>query len=379
MSIYPLLHTTTTMKFVCTKENLFSSLALTARAANKTTSLPILSNILLRATKAGLELTATNLEVAVVTTLRGRVEKEGAVAVNARLITEAVSFFPNNQVELDLEGTTLTLRCGKHRTIIRGVVTDDFPVIPEVVGGSEFIVSSLELKRALERVEFAINPDENRPEIAGVYFSAQANKLVVVGTDSYRLAESTTSQVKGSGTKQFIVPLRAAQEVVRVLDNTDEEVKLVVTENQVAWFVGDSKVVSRLVAGQYPDYQQIIPREFSTNVVVGREEFVRAVRAASLFVRAGINDVKLSLDPGQGLMKISSANSQLGENMDELEIKGGGGQPNEIVFNYQYLLDGLQAVGTNQVILEVVNPNSPGVVRPDKEEGYLYIIMPIRQ
>ena len=367
------------MKFICTKENLFSSLSVTSRAANKTTTLPILSNILLRATKTGLELTATNLEVAVVTTLRGRVEKEGVIAVNARLITEAVSFFSANQVEIELEDTNLVLRCGKNRTVIRGTAADDFPVIPEVVGGSEFIIPSQELKQALERVGFAINPDENRPEIAGVYFNVQTDKMVVVGTDGYRLAESVVDKVSGNNTKQFIVPLRAIQEVVRVLDNAPQEIKLVVTDNQVAWLAGDSRVSSRLVAGQYPDYQQIIPREFSTSMVVGREELIRAVRAAGLFVRAGINDVKLGFDPKSKTIKISSTNSQLGENTDELEVKSASGQPNEIVFNYQYLLDGLQAIGTNQVVLEILNSNSPGVIKPHQVGGYLYIIMPIRQ
>jgi DNA polymerase-3 subunit beta len=367
------------MKFTCTKENLFSSLSITSRAANKTTNLPILSNILLRATKTGLELTATNLEVAIVTTLRGRVEKEGVVAVNARLITEAVSFFSSDQVEMELEDTNLVLRCGKHRTVIRGTAADDFPVIPEVTGGSEFTIPSQELKQALERVGFAINPDENRPEIAGVYFNNQTDKLVVVGTDGYRLAESVVDKISGSGAKQFIVPLRAIQEVIRVLDNAPEEIKLVVTDNQVAWFAGDSRVSSRLVAGQYPDYQQIIPRESTTQIVVGRDELVRAVRAAGLFVRAGINDVKLSFEPSAKSVKISSTNSQVGENADELEAKSATGQPNEIVFNYQYLLDGLQAINTPQVVLEILNPSSPGVIKPHQAEGYLYIIMPIRQ
>jgi DNA polymerase III subunit beta len=370
------------MKLSCTQENLYSGLNTVAHVANRSATLPILSNILLRTTKTGLELVATNLEVAVVTIVRGKIEQEGAVAINARLITDSVSLFPKEHVDIELQGTDLILNCGKHHTTIHGTLADEFPVIPELGSGGGITTTAGDLESALTQVVFAINPDENRPEIAGVYFARTAKGMVVVGTDSYRLAECLMTNIGGkTNLDNFIVPLRAAQEVMRVVGGaeSDTEVEIINNETQTLWRLGETKIISRLVSGQYPDYQQIIPKEFTTKTVVPKDEFLRAVRAASLFVRAGINDVKIDIDPQSKIIKVSSTNTQLGENTTEFGLVSGEGGANEIVFNYKYLLEGLQAITTNEVVFEVVGPKNPGVFKPNSEAGYVYIIMPIRQ
>jgi DNA polymerase-3 subunit beta len=370
------------MKLSCTQENLYNGLSVVAHVANRNATLPILSNILLRTTKTGLELVATNLEVAVVTMVRGKIEQEGAVAINARLITESVSLFPKEHVDIELKGTDLVLVCGKHHTTIRGTVADEFPVIPELGGGGGITTTAGDLERALTQVVFAINPDENRPEIAGVYFTSTNKGMVVVGTDSYRLAECLMPNISGkTNLDNFIIPLRAAQEVMRVMGGVEggTEVEIINNETQTLWRLGETKIISRLVSGQYPDYQQIIPKDFVTKVVVLKDELLRAVRAASLFVRAGINDVKIDLDPQNKIIKISSTSTQLGENTTEFNLVSGEGGINEIVFNYQYLLEGLQAITTKEVVFEAVGPKNPGVFKPNNENGYVYIIMPIRQ
>jgi len=369
------------MKFSCTQENLSLGLNLVSRVANRNATLPILSNILLRTTKTGLELIATNLEVAVVTTVRGKVESEGVITISGRLISETVALFPHERVDLTLEEQNLTLQCGRHHTVIRGVAADDFPVIPGVIGENNFTIPASKIRQALNSVSFAVNPEEGRPEIGGVYIKASPNSLVVVGTDSYRLAEYTINDVVGiKNSHQLIVPLRTINEVARVLEGAgEEEVRVAVNDNQIAWEVGDTKIISRLVAGQYPDYQQIVPQNTVTKITVARDELLRAVRGASLFVRAGINDVRLGFDPNKQLLQISATNSQVGETTTELAPQSISGQVGDIVFNYHYLIDGLQALSTKDVTLELVNSTSPGVLRPTNQTDYLYIIMPIRQ
>ncbi len=348
-----------------------------SHVAARGAGLPILSNVLLRATPGGLELTATNLEVAIVTTIRGKTDGAGSITIQGRLLTEAVGLLPKERVDLELDGTTLAIACGKSRTVVRGVPADDFPVIPEVVGGTKINTEAAGLARGLDGVMFAINPDEGRPEISGVYVSARDNKMVLVGTDSYRLAEKTMPY-QGSEFQGFILPLRAAQEVSRVLAQSPEAtLELTVSENQALWQVGDTRIVSRLIAGQYPDYQQIIPQSFATTTKLNRNSLTQAVRGASLFVRSGINDVRLVMNSKNGLV-VSSVNSQLGESSTELEAEVQG-QANEIVFNYRYLLDGLQAMGGEAIELAVVGPTNPGLLRLAGKEDYLYIIMPIRQ
>ena len=365
------------MKFSCTQENLNSGIQLVSRVAARGVGLPILSNILLRATQGGLELIATNLEVAVVTTIRGKVEGEGLVTIQGRLLAETIGLLPKDRVDLEVEGTNLTIRCGKSRSVIRGVAADDFPVIPEVQKGTKVSLPAAGFAQALESVLFSINPDEGRPEISGVYVGSKNDKLVLVGTDSYRLAEYT-SKLNGEGFEGFILPLRAAQEVARVVGSEPEAtLELLVADNQALWQLGDTKVVSRLIAGQYPDYEQIIPKSFTTTAKVSKADLTQAVRAASLFVRSGINDVRLKLSEA-GAVQVSSANSQLGENLNEVGAKVEG-QDNEIVFNYRYLLDGLSAIHEDSVELSVVGPNNPGLLKPSGGQNYLYIIMPIRQ
>lgn len=369
------------MKFSCTQENLTSGLGLVSHVAARSTSLPILSNILLRFSRTGVELTATNLEVAVVTLVRGKGDDDGVVTVQGKLLAEAVSLLPNERVDLELEATNLTLICGKHHTVVRGVAADDFPVIPEVKGGESVSLPAAELAEAINQVALAVNPDEGRPEISGLYLGSSGKKLVLVGTDSYRLAERSLTDKVLPRSGGLIIPLRAAQEVGRVVDGSDAEaqVEVVLGDNQVLWRLGETQVVSRLIAGQYPDYQQIIPREFVTQVVLARSELVQAVRAASLFVRSGINDVRLSFEPTGKLVRVSSTNSQLGENSTELEAKSLTGQPCEIVFNYRYLLDGLQTISSSEVSLELVNATSPAMLKPVGKDSYRYLIMPIRQ
>ncbi len=369
------------MKFSCTQENFTSGLGLVAHIAGRSASLPILNNILLRTTKVGLELVATNLEVAIITVVRGKVESEGAITVQGRLLADLVGLFPHERVDITLEGTNLMLVCGKHRTVIRGLPTDEFPVIPELEQGSVVHLPRVELEVALSQVAFAVNAEESRPEISGVYMEQGQRGVVVVGTDSYRLAERTVVGDKQTQEQHFIIPLRAVQEVVRVAGASGEKdvVEVLVNDTQVVWKFGESRVISRLVAGQYPDYQQLVPHEFSSSATILRDDLVRAVRGASLFVRSGVNDVKLALDPGAKSLKVTSANSQLGENATELTVQSASGEPVEIAFNYRYLLEGLQAMKSNEVSLQLVSDKRPGVFRPVGDASYLYLIMPIRQ
>lgn len=369
------------MKFSCTQENLISGLNLVSHVAGRSASLPILSNILLRTTKSGLELVATNLEVAVITTVRGKVEADGAITVQGRLIADVVGLFPHERVDVSLEGTTLTLVCGKQRTTMHGMTVDEFPVIPEVEQGSSTVLVATDLEATLSQVVFAVNAEESRPEISGVYFEQSSRGVVVVGTDSYRLAERIVETTTQTTDRRMIVPLRTVQEVARVAGASKDvgEVEVISNDTQVVWKFGETKVVSRLVAGQYPDYQQLIPKEFSTSATIQRDDLIRAVRAAGLFVRAGVNDVRLVIDPQSSLLRVASANSQLGENQTEVNITKATGELVEITFNYRYLLEGLQAMRESEVSIELVNDKRPGVFKPVGNQSYLYIIMPIRQ
>ncbi len=366
------------MKVTCTQENLSAGLNLVSHVASKNISLPILSNVLIRAEKGSLTLMTTNLEIGVVTTVRGKVEQEGGITVQAKTLSDYVALLPNENVELELDGQTLHVRSKKAKTTMKGVDPSEFPLIPEVEVKREITMSATKLKDALTSVAFAVAYDETRPEISGVYVSFNGKEAVLAATDSYRLAERKIALESPVETYQVIIPMRAAQELIRVLSETDEVVRIRSNENQMVFVVGPVTLTTRVIEGQYPDYQQIIPQEHATRATVNTRAFMNTVKQASLFCKPGSNDIQLVLDAGAGVITVSAANVQIGESeaQQDATIEG---ENNDIIFNHRFLQEGLQNIDTEECVLELNTNSSPGLLKPQGADDYLYIIMPIKQ
>ncbi len=369
------------MKFTCTQENFNRGLLITSHIANRNTALPILNNVLIKASGGLITLTTTNLEIGISVKVRGKIEKEGEFTVQAKLISDYIGLLPRENINLELEEQTLRLSCGSYKTSIKGLNSSDFPVIPEIERYEPIILKSRDLKNSLAQVMFAVAIDETRPEISGVLFSFSDKTLTIAGTDSYRLSEKKIILIStGTGDKQLIIPLRTLQEVYRILSDSEEtEVSLFINDSQILFKINDEvELTSRLVEGQYPDYQQIIPRESRTQVKIKVNELVRVIKSAALFCKPGINDVKLTFLAKKNELVVSSINSAIGENLVTLEADCAG-EDNEVVFNYRYLLDGLNNLAGDEAMFGLVSSSAPGMIRPAGDDSYLYIIMPIRQ
>lgn len=368
------------MKFNCTQENLQRGLSIVNHLAGKNTTLPILNNVLLKAENGILELSTTNLEVGVKCIVRGKVETEGAFTVQARLLSDYVNLLPSETVELQLDDQELKVSCQSYKTKIKGMTAEDFPLIASVDAKGSFQAPVQDFRNALAKVLFSVAIDETRPEISGVFFQLKKEGLVLAATDSFRLAEyilplkETTSK-----DTNFIVPFRTLQELSRIMSDTDEKEQITVswTENQVSFEFDGIELISRLIEGQYPDYTQIIPSNFKTEFVVETKACLQLVKSAALFCRAGINDVHFDIDTSKGELKIKSANSQLGENQGVIQTEASG-DTNDIVFNYRYVLDGLQNMNASKVRIKLIDKHNPGLFIPEGEKGYTYIIMPIK-
>ncbi|MBU1037131.1 DNA polymerase III subunit beta [Patescibacteria group bacterium] len=369
------------MKFICTQENFNKALLVVSHIAGRSTALPILNNVLIQAKKGLINLSATNLEIGVNTQLRGKVEKEGIFTTQAKLITDYISLLPKKNIEVELKEQNLYINCENHQTYIKGMEANDFPVIPEIERKQPILIKSNDLKQALSQVIFAITLDESRPEISGALFFINNKTLTLVGTDSYRLAEKriTLNETINSEYK-VVVPLRTLQEVFRILEDNDEsDTTIYINENQILFLInGETELISRLIEGQYPDYQQIIPDKHKTQTKINVAELSRIIKSAALFCKPGINDVKLVLNSAKNQLVISATNSGVGENTITLPIQIEG-EENEMVFNYRYLLDGLNNLGTSEAILEMVGDRVPGILKPADNNNYLYLVMPIRQ
>jgi len=224
-------------------------------------------------------------------------------------------------------------------------------------------------------------------ELSGVMFNFNGAGLTLAATDSYRLAEKNIKiKTNNREEKKIIVPAKTLQELIRILSGLqasalaaeDQGIKFYLSENQILFTCGSTELVSRLIEGQYPDYQQIIPTTSKTKAISQRAELIRAVKLASLFSKTGINDINLDFPKGKNQVVVSSVSGQTGENVTSLEAKVSG-EDNGIVVNYRYLLDGLNNIDSELVRLEIVDGNTPCLLKSDKETDYLYIIMPIKQ
>lgn len=383
------------MKISCTQENLNQGLFVVSHIALKNTTLPILNNVLIQAQEGVIKLSATNLEIGVSCVIRGKIEETGEFTVQSRLLADYVGLLPKEKIDLyvdvlkENQDQVLGIKCKNHSTKIKGQPAADFPLIPQISKNNPYILDCKKFRQAISQVILAVSVNETRPEINGVNFNFSGKQLVLAATDSYRLAEKTIDLEKKSISvpQRVIVPTRTIQELQRILGSFKdpasiseiENIEVYLSENQILFIFGNIELISRLVEGQYPDYQQIIPQQSSTQSVLNVDEFIKATKTTSLFTRSGIYDVSLEFLADKKEVVISSVNNQLGENTSRLagEISG---ENNSIVVNYRYLLDGLQNINTDEVLVEIIDSKSPCVLKPTgKQADYLYIIMPIRQ
>ncbi|MDD4477089.1 MAG: DNA polymerase III subunit beta [Patescibacteria group bacterium] len=374
------------MKLVCTKENLSRALNLVNGVVNKNPNLPILGNILIKALNQKVEIIATNLEIAITANLRAKIEKEGSFTVPSRTLFDLVNLLSDEKVEMELEGSELKIICGKTATKIKGSPADEFPVVPAVSGEKGFLIDAQNLKRGLEQVVFASAKNEIRPELSGVFFNFNRDDykgLVLAATDSYRLAEKKLALAQGQDSLKVIVPFRAAQEIIHIISvsggsESEKNFRLLVSDNQLVARFDDVEMVSRLVEGQYPDYTQIIPKDFLTVAEMPVAKTIKEIKAASLFTTIGINAVLFNIKSSEGIVCFSSTSTQTGEHKSEIntEIKG---PDNSILLNHRYVLDGLGNIDDETMMFKVINGENPCIFAPKNNNDYLYIVMPVRQ
>lgn len=366
------------MKFVCTQENLAHGLHIVARTASKNIALPILNNILVIAEGGVVKLQTTNLEVAVTTQIRAKVENEGSYTANSRLLADYVSALKNSKLTLETTDDGLAINSENTETVIKGLPADEFPVLPQVSALTKTSIPTNVFRTALEEVIFAAANDEARPEISGVYLGLHKDKMILAATDSYRLSERRVTVVDTvEKDLHVIVPARAAQEMLRVLDTANDTVRLELDDKQAKLVCGETEIVTRLIEGKYPEYEQIIPVKHETTAVVNKQEFIDAIRAASLFSQPGINDLNLHLETA-GIIKFSSSSAQTGHHAASVTAKIEGPEK-DVVFNNKYLLDGVQSLPGESISIELSDPQAPGVLRSGEKVDGLYLIMPIRQ
>jgi DNA polymerase-3 subunit beta len=374
------------MKVTVLQENLAHGLGIVSRAVSPRSTLPVLSNILVASDEGRLRLSATNLELGITCWITARIEQEGSTTVPARTFSDLVNTLPGDQVllSLDTKSQTLNVRGGTSTNDIKCIDAQEFPPlpVPDLEGAVQLNVA--DFREMIQQVAFAASTDEARPVLMGVLMQVEKDKLTMAAADGFRLSvRKATLSSPAAAPLTAIIPAKALTELARVASDGEETIYMIAPKGrgQVIFRVKDVEVVSQLIDGTFPDYQQIIPRKYTSRTLVSTASLVKACKQAEIFAREGSNVARLNIKSSNGEMQpseveISATSEETGKNetIVEATVDGSGVL---IAFNVKFLREALEVIRTPNVALETSAPNAPGVVRPVGDEQFLHVIMPM--
>lgn len=381
------------MKALCTTENLKKGILIAEKIIGKNLTLPILSNILLEAEKGGLKVSATNLEIGLVTKIRAKIEKEGKIAVPGRIIGGILSQLEDgSQITLEEKNSILKMLYNGNSAAIKGMDAKDFPIIPKPESKFLFEISASEMQKKAGNVLAAAATSDTRQELTGAHLELGETKITLAATDSFRLSEAVIKLDKAKVTEDYkkylaknsavIVPARTLSEIIRAISAEDENVKVYLAENQIFFETADVLFVSRLIDGKYPEYKQVVPKEFSLNMIVKKEDLLKAARLAGVFSDSKSREVRLKIDGGKGKIMVFAESVESGEGAWSVDFQSDTKSDLEVAFNNRFLLDGLNSISTEEIYIGANDAFGPVMLREvvagKPQLDYFHIIMPIR-
>jgi len=367
------------MNLTISKEQILAGLQAVQNVVGVRTTLPILSNVLLRAEGDKLEFTATDLDVTVSRTVEAKVKKPGSSTVPVKKLFGIVRELNGNEIDLEVDDKNITtIRSGSSFYKIHGLSADEFPPLPKFKENKKVKLPQETVKGMMRKTSFAISTDESRYVLNGIFLSLKDHKMTMVATDGRRLAlvdEEVENSEKSQG--EFIVPAKAVSELNRLFqDKGDVEIKF--SENQAAFTLTDDKgasvlVITKLIEGNYPNYRQVIPGEAKERIALVREEFLHALKRAEIMTSEKSNSVKMTFTKNR--LEITANSPEVGEAKESLAINYKG-KDMAIAFNPKYMIDPLNALEQDEVFIELIDELSPGVLKINGP--FLYVVMPMR-
>lgn len=363
------------MKFFTSKTNFYRILGLIERISGKSSALPILSSVLIKAENGKVYITSTNLEVGLEMVVHAKTEKNGVVVVPTKTLLPLFSSISDETITLDGSESLLRIISQSSSTSVKCLPAEEFPILPRIKKENAFIVSSHTLVSAFRDTLGAVSTSYTRPELASVYmFSKGKTALTFVATDSFRLAEEKVD-VKTEECS-LLIPYKNAQELLRVLEDIDDDVEIIYNKNQVVFQTKEMYFVSRLTEGEFPNYHSIIPEAFGTQIVIEKNQLQNAVRAASVF-SSRLSDVLVKVIAKEGVIEIRSHNTESGEHSSLCRGKVSG-EDIESTFNYSYLLEALRSISREKIFMGFNGSSKPVLLRGEGDQNYLHLVMPMR-
>jgi len=373
------------MNFTILAKELKKGLSFTEKITGKNLTLPILNNLLIEALPNFLKISSTDLEVGIEWWGHCKTEKEGSIAVPAKFISQLVGVLPEEKIDIKTKGNTLLIEGKNIKTQIKGFSSEEFPIIPKFLKDIYIEMDGKKLKDGLISVVDMVSTSQVKPEISGVYFSFNKGSIKLVATDSFRLAEKTIKDdFKNLFEKEinFILPQKTTRELINILpEEEDKKIRIYFSESQVMFetFLPNSthpeiNLVSRQIDGEYPSYEEIIPKTSKTKIILNKDEFVKQIKMAGLF-GGKTNEVLIKV--GENNIEIKSQDDEIGES--ELSMSAiTEGDEVKVSFNYRFILDALTNIKSSEISFEMQGNDRPALIKPVGDASYLYVVMPIR-
>jgi DNA polymerase-3 subunit beta len=367
------------MKFVLNLKEVQKTINLLARVASSKTSLPILSNILITKTDKGVRFSATDLETAIQVDFNLDVSSSASLAVPARIFSELVSNLQQvNDVKFEIKNNKLFITTSNNETYINGVDSTDFPELPQTEEDKLIKLNAVELKDALGKTVFVASRDETRPVLNGCLFKFNNQKLNIVATDGYRLARKII-QTDSNLNLDIIIPASAIQELIKTISAFEdvEDIDLSFNDNSIKFNIGSAEIISKTIDGKYPDYEQIIPSEFSVKNKLNKNDFSNNIKLASLFAKESAGSITISKTIDDDFINIKSDSNQVGENNSKVKVVESTGE-GSTTLNGRYVSDAIGAIDVNELAFNYSEGVLPCMINPIGDDSYIHIIMPLK-
>ena len=349
---------------------------------NTNTTLPILKNFLIETIDNKIRLSTTNLELAVTYFVPGKIIENGSLTIPFSIFNSIINNLWVDRINLEVEENNLIIKTDNYQAKIQGIKKDEFPILPQIKEKNNFFKISVSIfKKALLSLISAAQFSEIKPELNGVLFDFQLNFLKLAATDSFRLAEKTiiNTQFESNLEQGFkaIIPLKTIQEITKALkEKNDNKLDIYFDQSQIFLRNENIEIISRLVNNNFPDYQSIIPQSFETEIVLGKEQLINAIKLTSSFTDK-LNEVKILIKEKSKNIEIRSSNQVVGENQYLIPAKISG-RPLEIIFNWRFILDGIKNLESENVFIGFNGDNKPALIKPPADISYFYILMPVK-
>ena len=365
------------MKIECSIEKIKNALISVERSTGKNLTLPVLSTILWVAKNNTLKLRATNLNIGIEIEVAAKIEEEGTVAIRGDVLSSLFAVMQgDSNVSFELQNGNLSVKTKSNKILIKSVLHEDFPTIPNVEGDS-FEIPIKKFIEGVKAVYYSASVSEIKPEIGSVYVYPEDDMLVFVATDSFRLAEKKIKIKQKLSFDGILIPYKNTMEIIKIFDSVEGDFTITFQKNQISFSAPHIYVTSRVVNGNFPDYKQIIPKNSSTDAVVLKQDFISSLKVSNVFSDK-FNEITITIKPSQKLFEIEAKNADIGENTTLLS-GALTGEDVSVKFNYKYILDCFNSITSDSLSLQLSGTNRAMVIHPVSDSSFMYLVMPMNR